>query len=94
MQIDPQLILRLENLAKLELSAAERERLTGDLNNILKMVDQLNELDTTGVEPLVYLNEEVNVLRDDEIKNQVSPRKALSNAPDSDGSHFKVPKVL
>ena len=94
MTIDQNLILKLENLAKLELSDEERTKLTGDLNNILVMVEKLQELDTTGIEPLVYINEEVNKSRLDEIKNQVSQQDALKNAPDQNGTYFKVPKVL
>jgi len=94
MQIDTTLISRLEELARLELSDAERTKLTGDLSEILKMVKKLEELDTTDVEPLVYINNEVNVLRDDEVKNQVTVKAAFSNAPDSDGTYFKVPKVI
>ena len=94
MTIDHNLILKLENLAKLELSEEERLKLTGDLNNILSMVEKLQELDTNGVEPLVYINEEVNKLREDKVCNQVDQSSALSNAPDQDGTYFKVPKVL
>lgn len=94
MQVDRPLILKLENLARLELSEAEREQLTGDLNKILAMVEKLEELDTSNVEPLVYINEQVNALRDDEIKHQVSQDAALSNAPDKDERYFKVPKIL
>ena len=94
MTIDHNLILKLENLAKLELSEEERLKLTGDLNNILSMVEKLQELDTNGVEPLVYINEEVNQLREDKVCNQVDQSSALSNAPDQDGTYFKVPKVL
>lgn len=94
MQIDRKLILKLENLTRLELSEAEREQLTGDLNKILAMVEKLGELDTSNVEPLVYVNEAENDLRADEIKHQVSQQDALSNAPDQDGRYFKVPKIL
>lgn len=94
MEVDRALILKLENLSRLELSEAEREKLTGSLNDILKMVDKLNELDTEGVEPLVYINEDVNILRDDVVKNQLSRQDALKNAPDHNGIYFKVPKVI
>ena len=94
MTVDRNLILKLENLAKLELSDQERESLTADLNNILSMVEKLKEVDTTGVEPLVYINEETNKLRDDKVNNQVSQSQALKNSPDHDGTYFKVPKVL
>jgi aspartyl-tRNA(Asn)/glutamyl-tRNA(Gln) amidotransferase subunit C len=94
MIIDDALILRLENLARLDLSAAERTKMQGSLTNILTMVEQLNRLDTEGVEPLVYINEDVNVWREDEVKHQLGRKDALKNAPDSDGSFFKVPKVI
>lgn len=94
MTIDETLISRLEQLARLELLPEEKERLTSDLNNILTMVEKLQELDTTGVAPLVYINEEVNVLREDEVKNQVSREESLKNAPKSDGTYFRVPKVI
>ena len=94
MQIDRDLILRLENLAKLELSESERERLCVDLTNILQMVEKLKELDTSNVEPLTYISDVVNQLREDEIKGQVTIEQALSNAPEKNEPYFKVPKVM
>ena len=94
MQIDKNLILKLETLARLELSDAERDKLQGSLNDILVMVEQLNALDTEGVEPLVYINEDVNVLRADVVKNELSREDALYNAPDKNSAFFKVPKVI
>jgi len=94
MQIDRDLILKLENLAKLQLSEEERQRLGHDLTNILTMVEKLQSLDTSNVEPLVYISNVENQLREDEIKGQVSNEAALSNAPESNKPYFKVPKVL
>jgi aspartyl-tRNA(Asn)/glutamyl-tRNA(Gln) amidotransferase subunit C len=94
MQIDRDLILKLENLAKLELSETERERLGKDLTNILDMVEKLKELDTSNVEPLTYITDAVNQLREDEIKGQVTNEQALSNAPEKNEPYFKVPKVI
>lgn len=94
MTITGTLISRLEHLARLELSDAERQSLQEDLSNILTMVEKLQELDTNDVEPLVYLNEDVNVWREDQVKNQVEREKALSNAPQQDGTFFMVPKVI
>ena len=94
MKIDRDLILKLENLAKLELSETERERLGTDLTNILNMVEKLNEMDTSKVEPLTYISDVVNMLREDEIKNQVTNEQALSNTPEKNEPYFKVPKVL
>jgi aspartyl-tRNA(Asn)/glutamyl-tRNA(Gln) amidotransferase subunit C len=94
MTVNTDLISRLEHLARLELSEQERISLQSDLTNILDMVEKLQELDTTQVEPLVYMNEEVNVWREDEVKHQVEREAALKNAPDQDGTFFKVPKVI
>jgi len=58
------------------------------------MVDKLKEIDTENVEPLAYINEEVNILREDIVKNQTPREDALRNAPAEDGTYFKVPKVI
>ncbi|WP_353481818.1 Asp-tRNA(Asn)/Glu-tRNA(Gln) amidotransferase subunit GatC [Haliscomenobacter sp.] len=94
MTITGTLISRLEHLARLELSDAERQSLQTDLNNILTMVEKLQELDTDEVVPLVYLNEDVNVWREDKVQNQVEQEDALRNAPQQDGTFFMVPKVI
>lgn len=94
MQIDKLLISRLEELARLELSAEERESLRQDLNRILQMVEKLQELDLEEVEPLVHVGDEVNLWRRDVVQGQVSREAALRNAPDSDGVFFRVPKVI
>ena len=94
MQIDKALISKLEKLARLHLDESERQSIQNDLNNILKMVEKLNEVDTEGQEPLIHISNEANVLRPDEIKNQLSRDEALKNAPLHDGQFFKVPKVI
>ncbi len=94
MKIDKSLISRLETLAKLKLSDSEKEELASDLTNILNMVEKLQEVDTDGVEPLVYMNDEVNKLRPDQVDNMVKQAEALKNAPDSDGTYFKTPNVI
>lgn len=94
MQIDGNLILRLEQLAKLELDDEERRHLIQELNHILELVVQMNRLDTSAVQPLTYVNTAVNRFRADEISGQVERSDALRSAPDSDGSFFKVPKVI
>lgn len=94
MQVDDKLVLRLEKLARLKLSEEERGQIQGDLNEILTMVDKLQEINTDNIEPLTYINEEVNVLREDKISNQASREAALKNAPKEDGTYFKVPKVI
>ncbi len=94
MKIDKTLISKLEKLARLDLSQEEKDQLEGDLNKILQMVEKMEELDTSKVDPLVYISEEVNVFRPDEVNNQMDRKAALSVAPKQDGEHFKVPKVI
>jgi aspartyl-tRNA(Asn)/glutamyl-tRNA(Gln) amidotransferase subunit C len=94
MQIDETLILKLEKLARLQLSAADKTKFADDLTNILQMVDTLQTLDTTGVEPLVYMTDAENILRDDVVANQLTQSEALKNAPKHDGQYFRVPKVI
>jgi aspartyl-tRNA(Asn)/glutamyl-tRNA(Gln) amidotransferase subunit C len=87
-------ISRLAELAKLEFDEKQKQEIAKDLGRMLDFVDKLKELDTAGVEPLIYMSDEVNVLRDDEVKTEISRDEALSNAPKRDSDYFKVPKVL
>ena len=61
---------------------------------MIAFVEKLNELELDGVEPLLHMSEEVNVLREDEVKGSVSRDEALKNAPLHDDQFFKVPKVI
>ena len=92
--IDNKLITDLSHLAKLKFDASKAEIMKSDLVKIIGFVDKLSEIDTEGVEPLIYLSEEVNVLRVDETKHEVSQANALKNAPQKDSDYFKVPTVL
>jgi len=84
----------LAHLARLEFNPAREEQMLADLNGILAWVAQLEAVDTTGVEPLVHLSHEINVLRDDVARNTVSHQDGLRNAPRKDSDYFRVPKVL
>ena len=92
--IDGKLVADLSRLAKLKFDEQAAEKMKGDLGKIIGFVNKLSEIDTEGVEPLIYLSEEVNVLRQDEIKHEVSQENALKNAPQKDSDYFKVPTVL
>lgn len=94
MKIDDALVNRLAELAKLEFDDASREEIKQDLSKILSLVEKLQELDTENVEPLIYLTEDINVLRDDKAERSYTKEEALKNAPDKDSDYFKVPKVL
>lgn len=82
------------NLARLDLSDAEKEQLTGQLNAILEYAGKLNELDTNGIEPTSHVLPLYNVMREDEVKPSLPAEKALLNAPEEEDGHFKVPAVL
>ena len=92
--INDKLVADLSRLAKLKFDTSKAEKMKGDLDKIIGFVDKLSEIDTEGVESLIYLSEEVNVLRVDEIKHEVSQENALKNAPQKDSDYFKVPTVL
>lgn len=94
MIIDEQTVDKVAHLARLELSAAEKPEIIKDMNKILGFMDKLNEVDTTGVEPLVYMTDDENVLRDDVVKQVITTAEALENAPEHDGNHFLVAKVI
>ena len=85
---------KLATLSRLEFDGKDKEEIRGDLNRMLDFVGKLNELDTSGVEPLIYMNDEKNVLRADEVKQTITQKEALGNAPKKDSDYFKVPKVV
>jgi aspartyl-tRNA(Asn)/glutamyl-tRNA(Gln) amidotransferase subunit C len=65
-----------------------------DLENILEMCEKLNEVNTDDVEPLIYMTDRVNNLRDDKVAQEISHEEALKNAPKKDSDFFRVPKVI
>ena len=93
-KIDKDTVDKLATLSRLEFNGKEKEEIVSDLNRMLDFVGKLNELDTSNVEPLIYMNDEKNILREDEVKQTVSQKEALSNAPQKDSDYFKVPKVV
>jgi len=94
MKIDNELVDRLSELSKLEFDEHAKEGLKKDLQKIFDLVEKLREVDVEGVEPLIYMTDEKNVLRKDVIKDTVTKEEALSNAPQRDSDYFKVPKVI
>jgi len=85
---------QLAHLARLEFDATKEQETLSALNEILDWVDQLRQLDTQDVAPLVHLSHEINVLRPDEAYNTVTHQEGLRNAPRKDSDYFRVPKVL
>ncbi len=94
MKIDNELVDRLADLSKLEFDEHAKEGLKKDLQKIFDLVQKLEEVNVDGVEPLIYMTDEKNVLRKDVIRDTVSKEEALQNAPQRDTDYFKVPKVI
>ena len=94
MEVTVSLIDKLAHLAKLQFSQQEKEELQGDLQKMIAFVEKLNELDLEGVDPLLHISEETDILREDEVKGELDRKQALQNAPLTDGEFFKVPKMI
>jgi aspartyl-tRNA(Asn)/glutamyl-tRNA(Gln) amidotransferase subunit C len=94
MQVDDALIAKLSRLSMLDFDEAEKEEIKADLVKMIGFVDKLKELDTSGIEPLLHMSGNNNMLREDEVKNMLTQEEALRNAPLHDSLFFKVPKVI
>ncbi len=94
MDINNEIIDRLSELAKLDFDPSEKENIKNDLNRILSYFEKLNEVNTDGVEPLIFMSENVNLLREDEPEQAYSKKDALKNAPAKDSDYFRVPKFI
>lgn len=94
MEVNDQLVDKLAHLSRLQFTETEKAGIKNDLQRMIGFVEKLNELDLAGVEPLLHMSPEVNVLREDEVRGSVSRPVALRNAPLHDEQFFKVPKVI
>jgi aspartyl-tRNA(Asn)/glutamyl-tRNA(Gln) amidotransferase subunit C len=94
MQVNDALIDKLSRLAMLQFNNEERQEIKSDLEKMIGFVDKLKELDTTGVEPLLHMSNNTDILREDVPGNMISRSDALQNAPLHDDEYFKVPKVI
>jgi aspartyl-tRNA(Asn)/glutamyl-tRNA(Gln) amidotransferase subunit C len=98
-KVSPEDVERVAELAHLELAAEEMPRMVRDLNAILDYVAELNQLDTSGVTPLAQVSElegagAASSLREDRCVPSLNRTVVMAQAPDTDGSFFKVPKVI
>jgi aspartyl-tRNA(Asn)/glutamyl-tRNA(Gln) amidotransferase subunit C len=94
MNVNDELVDKLANLARLEFNAEEKEEIKKDLQKMIGFINKLNELDTTGVEPLLHMSDNVNILREDEVNGMINREDVFKNAPLHDDQFFKVPKVI
>ncbi len=94
MKISEETVDHIAHLARLEFEGEKKTAIKADLERIVDFMDKLQEVDTANVEPLIYMTEEVNRLRDDEPKVTLTQEEALKNAPKKDSDYFRIPKVL
>ncbi|MEJ6755044.1 MAG: Asp-tRNA(Asn)/Glu-tRNA(Gln) amidotransferase subunit GatC [Flavobacteriales bacterium] len=94
MKINKEVITKLSSLSKLKFNEQETELISEDLSKMVNFINQLKEIDTDGVEPLIHMNEEINNWREDNLGEVLDQEKALSNSPIKDSTYFKLPKVL
>ena len=94
MEVTDALVDKLAKLSMLHFDEAEKASIKKDLERMISFVEKLNELDTSGVAPLLHLSENINVLREDEVKGSISREEGLRNAALHDQQFFKVPKVI
>lgn len=94
MEVNDEMVEKLAHLSRLQFNETEKAEIKNDLQRMIGFVEKLNELNLDTVEPMLFMSDEINVLRDDEIKGSITREEALKNAPFHDGKFFKVPKVI
>lgn len=94
MTIDSATVGRVARLARIKVTAAEKETLAAEMNNILKLAEQLNEVDTKNIQPLTSVVQMELVLREDVVTDGGIVDKMVANAPEQTAGFFVVPKVV
>jgi aspartyl-tRNA(Asn)/glutamyl-tRNA(Gln) amidotransferase subunit C len=94
MEVNNEMVDKLAHLARLQFSSLEKEEIKSDLQKMIQFVEKLNEVDTTGIAPILHMSDGINVLREDVVKGSIERSTGLKNAPKQDGAFFKVPKVI
>lgn len=94
MKITEDVVDHIAHLARLEFEGEKKVAIRQDLERIIDFMDKLQEVDTENVEPLVFMTDEVNRLREDEPIVSLNQDEVLKNAPKKDSDYFRIPKVL
>ena len=94
MSLDKATVSRIAHLARIRVDDDQLETMVGELNNILSWIEQLDEVDTTGVDPLASVTGHALPLRPDAVSDGAYPDQVLANAPDRALDFFSVPKVV
>jgi len=93
-KINIETLERIEKLAMLRLDEKEKNQIAGDLEKIVGMFDKLSEVDTEGVEPLVHMNPDPQILAADEIGEHIDKDLAMQNSKGTKDGFFTVPKII
>jgi aspartyl-tRNA(Asn)/glutamyl-tRNA(Gln) amidotransferase subunit C len=94
MKITDEIVDHIAHLARLKFEGDKKVAIKEDMERIISFMDVLSELPTDNIEPLIFMNEEVNVLREDVPVISLTQKEALKNAPKKDSDYFRIPKVL
>lgn len=94
MEVNEALITKIANLGRLRFGESAAAEIQKDLQRMIQFVEKLNELDTQGVPPLLHMSDNLNVLREDEVKGSISRIEGLKNAQRHSDEFFLVPKVI
>ncbi len=94
MKITDEIVDHIAHLARLKFEGDKKVAIKEDMERIISFMDVLSELPTDNIEPLIFMNEEVNVLREDVPVVSLTQKEALKNAPKKDSDYFRIPKVL
>ncbi len=94
MKITDEIVDHIAHLARLKFEGEKKVAIKEDMERIISFMDILSELPTDNVEPLIFMNDEVNVLREDIPVVSLTQKEALKNAPKKDSDYFRIPKVL
>jgi aspartyl-tRNA(Asn)/glutamyl-tRNA(Gln) amidotransferase subunit C len=94
MKITNEIIDHIAHLARLEFEGEKKEEIKVDMEKIISFMEKLQEVPTDDVEPLVFMSNEINVLREDVSEITLTQDQALQNAPKRDSDYFRIPKVL
>lgn len=94
MKLDVETLQKIAHLSRLEINEEDTDQMLRDMSNMLTFVEKLNEVSTDGIAPLTTMSHEINNLREDVAKVDLTHDEVLSNAPKKDKDYFRVPKVL
>jgi aspartyl-tRNA(Asn)/glutamyl-tRNA(Gln) amidotransferase subunit C len=94
MKITDEIVDHIAHLARLNFPGNQKEEIKADMEKIINFMDKLSEVETENVEPLIFMTEELNKLREDEVKIVITQDEGLKNAPKKDSDYFRIPKVI